>query len=623
MIRVRSLAVAVLFSLAAAAQSATFTVENTDNSGPGSLRQAIEDYNLEVGPDQIVFNIPTNGPHTIQPTAPLPEITDSGSIDGFTQGSMTPNPADDAIPNSNPIDQAINAVLKIEIDGSNAGLDASGLRILADDVTIRGLVINRFDEEGIFVMNAVDILVEGCFIGTSVDGLADLGNGRDGIRLSGVLDSRVGGSEPRMRNLLSGNSSDGVRLRDGSSENRVQGNFIGVDATGNAALGNVEKGVRISDATSNRIGGILAQERNILSGNNGHGLFFANGAVDNLAAGNYIGTNRTGTAAVPNLDDGVLIFGGSNNQLGNGEGATPGEGCSGGCNLISGNIQEGVVVGGGASEYRIRANYIGTDVTGTNPLPNNFNGIFIFDGASGTFVGGVEPALGNVIAFNGDKGVAIPVDADNGHTILGNSIHSNGGLGIDLNNNGVTNNDNGPPPDQDNGANNLQNFPVLTSATVQGGETHIEGSLRSLPNSDFRVECFSNAECDPTTNGEGRTSLGFHLVSTDPQGLAPIDVSLSVTVAGGDFITSTATLRDGPTSHSDTSEFSDCIEAIAEECPAILPDFDGSGRVNSIDLLQYLRDRTLPDPPFDLNCDNEITSVDLFQFSVGWYVEVR
>ena len=117
------------------ARGATFTVTNTNDAGPGSLRQAILDANASAGLDTIDFNIPGAGPHTIRPASDLPTITDSVIIDGYTQ------PA--AVPNSNPITTGSNAVLKIELDGTNAGDRANGLFITGGNSVVRGLVINR------------------------------------------------------------------------------------------------------------------------------------------------------------------------------------------------------------------------------------------------------------------------------------------------------------------------------------------------------------------------------------------------------------------------------------------------------------------------------------------------
>ena len=322
-----TLTIAVLLAPGPSANAVTFVVENTIDNGTGSLRQAIIDANTNPGEDFIAFNIPNNGPHTIAPQSALPEITDSVTLDGFTQGSQTANPADDAVPNSNPIDQPINTVLKIELDGSGAGFTAVGLMISAANTTVRGLAINRFGAEGIQIAGGRNVTIEGCFIGTSLDGLTDQGNGEDGINLLGAGDCRIGGSNPAQRNLISDNGGDGIDIEEFSSGNLVGGNFIGTDATGLAALGNTDKGVELDDTTGNTIGGTIPELRNLLSGNQGHGIGLQGEAIGNRVQGNYIGTDRNGTGALPNRDDGVLIFNASGNIFGGTEETSLTEGC--------------------------------------------------------------------------------------------------------------------------------------------------------------------------------------------------------------------------------------------------------------------------------------------------------
>ena len=123
-------------------QATTYTVNNTGNTGVGTLRQAITDANahansLNAGsaPDLISFSIPGNGPHTISPTTPLPNITEAIVIDGYTQGDSTSGTtADDALENTNAVGQGLNTVLTIEVAG--------GLGVSASNTTIRGLSIH-------------------------------------------------------------------------------------------------------------------------------------------------------------------------------------------------------------------------------------------------------------------------------------------------------------------------------------------------------------------------------------------------------------------------------------------------------------------------------------------------
>ena len=270
-----------------------------------------------------------------------------------------------------------------------------------------------------------------------------------------------------------------------------------------------------------------------------------------MVQGNFIGTDLTGTIAVPNLNVGVNVTGGATvGGLTSTPGTPPG-------NLISGNGIAGLVLFGATI---VNGNIIGADITGTQPVPNAA-GISIVD-VSGCTVGGTEAGAGNIVAFNGTlcdvhhAGVIVSGSDATGNRIEGNSIFSNGGLGINLKivfdgPCGITDNDN---CDTDIGPNNLQNYPVLTSATSSVGGTTIQGSLNSAPNTTFRIEFFDNHQCHPSGNGSGETFIGSTDVITDGNCNAPISVTFQVNVEVGHVITATATDPAG-----NTSEFSACV----------------------------------------------------------------
>jgi len=393
---------------------------------------------------------------------------------------------------------------------------------------------------GIFIYSsgAPGNLVQGNFIGTDVTGTVALGNSGTGVAVGGS-NNTIGGTIAGARNVISGNGSDGVSPGVG---NLIQGNFIGTDITGTIALGNGGDGV--ASGSGNTIGGMTAGARNVISGNQNNGIAMSgSGATGNLIQGNFIGTDVTGTVAIGNSNNGVLIQGPSNTV----GGATAGAG-----NVISGNGNSGVRIirfhGGGSV---VQGNLIGTDVTGMAPLGNGGDGISVH--SDNNMIGGATSDAANTIAFNAGDGVIVSSGTVN--AILSNSIFSNTGLGIDLSPDGVTPNDAG---DGDTGANNLQNFPVLTSAT--SGSTTIEGALNSTPNTEFRLEFFSNSACDPSGHGEGETFLGSTNMTTDGSGNASFAVTFPDTVTAGHFITATATDPDG-----NTSEFSQCVQVIALE----------------------------------------------------------
>ena len=255
------------------------------------------------------------------------------------------------------------------------------------------------------------------------------------------------------------------------------------------------------------------------------------GAGGNVVERNFIGTDVTGTQARPNRSDAVFIDNSPNNRIG---GTT-----SDARNLLSGNSRWGIVLSAaGTIGTAVQGNWIGTDLSGQLPLPNAAGGIFVQ--GSGSTIG--SGAGTNVIAFNGGPGVAVA--SGTGHRVTNNSIPSNGGLGIDLLNNGVTANDAG---DVDSGVNNLQNFPVLTA--LAGG--NVDVALNSTANTVFDIELYASPECDALGNGEGKVLAAFFQMTTNGSGNA---TATNVPVAPGVYITAIAT---GPA--GSTSEFSACV----------------------------------------------------------------
>jgi CSLREA domain-containing protein len=475
-----------------------------------------------VGSDTINFAIPGTGVHTIQPASPLPTITEPVILNGYSQPGSS----------KNTLANGDNAILLIEIDGTNAGPGADGFSIGTPGNTIQGFVINRF--------------------------VSTLGLGGGGFSVR-------------------------------ASNNTIAGNFIGVNASGTAAVGNGGSGVALSGSGNNTIGGTAPGARNVISSNSRGAIVLigtlGNLTTGNLIQGNFVGTNASGVAAIPN-DGGITITFSSGNTIG---GTAPGA-----RNLISGNFSHGIAIVNASSNNVVQGNLIGTDVTGTLPLPNgalslvtlsSFGGVFLSDGSFGASshnaIGGTTTGAGNIIAFNTGKGVTIgptqmfPMFPSLGNAILDNSIFSNSGLGIDLNDGGVTAND---TDDSDSGPNGLQNFPVITAVMPGVGFTTIQGTLNSTPNTSFLLQFFSNASCDPSGNGEGQTFLGTATPAnavTDGTGNATFTVTVPTVVTPGRVITSTATdvgppllvngtrpaaPRGVPTvSPGSTSEFSACF----------------------------------------------------------------
>ena len=224
-------------------------------------------------------------------------------------------------------------------------------------------------------------VIAGNFVGTDVTGTLALGNADTGISITNGLGNIIGGSSAADRNVSSGNAY-GVGIRSSAAGTLVQGNFIGADLTGTAALGNVYDGVLSdSEALLNVIGtdgdGINdVSEGNLISGNGRDGIQIVGSAGQFTIAGNFIGTDVAGTAALGNMGDGVLITGGSaNNVIG-----TNGDGVADTVerNVISGNGLHGVeIVNAGSDANMVAGNYIGTDITGMANRGNTYDGVVV------------------------------------------------------------------------------------------------------------------------------------------------------------------------------------------------------------------------------------------------------
>jgi titin len=384
--------------------------------------------------------------------------------------------------------------------------------------------------------------IEGNLIGTDVTGASSLGNRMGGVLISDASDNFIGGSSPGAGNLISGNGGSGIRLfrmTNTPGRTAIQGNRIGTDISGTSALGNSGRGIDLSATVGGLIGGITEGARNLISGNGSSGILLHDEARECLVQGNFAGTDITGALPLGNTFDGIFLENSPSNLVG---GATPGAG-----NLVSGNGNYGIhLLDSKASGNRIQGNMIGTDLSGALSIGNASAGIFI-KAATGNTLGGILPGEGNTIAFNLAGTVILSGTAN---PILSNSMFSNTGLGIDAGEDGVTAND---EIDSDTGANNSQNYPILTKA-VFTEELMIEGSLRSAKETDYLLQFFSSEECDGSGFGEGRAFIGSATTTTDSNGAAEFSVSFHFPLISPVYLTSTATDPEG-----NTSEFSECL----------------------------------------------------------------
>ena len=392
---------------------------------------------------------------------------------------------------------------------------------------------------------AVHNQILGNYIGLQGDGATPLGNDAIGVYIEvGPQYNSVGGVEPGAGNVISANGSDGIQLWGaGTESNNVEANFVGTDKTGTLVQGNGGSALSIiSGPQFNTVGGTVAAARNILSGSLGDGVYGYD-ASNNIIEGNYIGTDATGLRASSNAGEGLIFFDGSaSNQIVG--------------NVIAASGEDGIFLGDpGTTANLIQGNKIGTGADGVTPLGNALHGIIVDNGASGNVVGltlGGNGA-GNLIADNTNEGVIIYDTNSTGNTIRGNAILDNGRIGINLaggdeNSYGVTANHIGGDVA---GPNDLQNYPVLTSASVSGNSTVIAGTLNSDSNRSFLIDVYRNTNADPSGYGQGQVFAGTILLQTANSGDGSFSLSLPGAFAGQYFSATATDLATG-----DTSEFS-------------------------------------------------------------------
>lgn len=388
--------------------ASTYTVTNTSDGGAGSLRAAITSANGDPG-SMIDFNIPGTGPHYIQPGGfnPLPDITAPVTIDGYSQPGASR--ATDGPPEA-------PAVIMIVLDGSLVGNinTAQGLDFQAgsDGSYVTGLCVQNWAESGIRLNNCGTLsqhsTVEGCYLGTAVDGTASAKNFH-GIELQNSHYNVIGGTTAGARNIISGNAgNNGIAIANGSRFNRVVGNYVGTDATGTSPVPNAN-GVYFWSAHDNYVGGATPAERNVISGNTSAGVRIIGGGENNVD-GNYIGTDVTGTSAVSDVTHPAqpigISVGGDFAVIGASAG-----------NLISANGINGINLSSGAGGVIVN-NVIGLDAGG-NGLGNGADGVYIT--SSDNSLGQSEQ--GNVISGNGANGVYI--ENGSGNRLCGNRIGTN------------------------------------------------------------------------------------------------------------------------------------------------------------------------------------------------------
>ncbi len=439
-------------------------------------------------------------------------------------------------------------------NGGN-GIDINNSNNDTVQANILGIGINNMTPVG----NALDgILIQGSSANTQFGGVIPLGNiaaanGRNGVEISdsasgtvvfntfggeaafepytnlgnggdGVLVTSTGGGNIIRTNVLSNNRANGLELAGDATGVQVTEDIIGMNTSGTTPMPNGGNGVVIDGtAHGNSIGGFQQSiiPQNVISGNIGNGIAITGGAYDNVIFNSYIGVNVQAKDAAPNGGAGIYLGAGT-------YGDTIGGTAAGDLNVISGNLGNGVELMGGTTGNVITGDQIGTDATGTNPLPNGGSGVYIQD-ASGNTVGGASAGAGNVIAYNNGAGVFIAVGT--GNAVQGNSIHQNQGSGIVL----------------EPGANNDQPPPTLVLVKPRPRVTAIGGRLMAAPNSTYQIEFFATSPMARSNPAQGQTYLGSVTVTTNGRGMARFRFLPPVEPQGTVF-TATATSVGGDTS---------------------------------------------------------------------------
>lgn len=595
-----------------------------------------------------IFMIPGSGVHTINPLSGLDAIEDTQThLTGYTQQGSSQGPI-----NSRTITVEIegNAVTYDGVSILSSDVQVSGLSIHSFRKGIRsyknntnnnfiwgnyigtesdglttgnnssvGIELNNVNDSyigtnadnvndanegnlasdsygGIEIKSTSGVLVAGNYVGTDKNGTGDLGNTFIGIHIVnatgpnviGFDDDAISTNANHMRNVSSGNGTDGIRIS-GGDDQVIAGNYAGTDLTGTVSIPNGGYGVQMITNVDNLILGTDSdgdddiKERNIISGNNAGIRFISYGVGDgNRVSGNFIGTDVTGNTALPNSNNGIDISGDWTNLVigTNGDGVNDGvEG-----NVISGNDEDGIRLAD-TDGALIAGNNIGVGYNDTANVGNGKRGIFLDGDASSNVIGYSstlanqdELIVGNDIKYNDDAGIGLSGNGTQ-NRISRNQTDSNAGLGIDLDYDLVTPNDNG---DTDSGPNDLLNFPVLEGATIIGSDVVItgyapanseieffitDGGINPNPRpsqytkdfgegAEYLFTAFEGGATDSDASTGSYTDDGTGATSTKTQNKFIISVpAAGLNLVAGVQITATAT-----NSNNSTSEFSGWTE---------------------------------------------------------------
>ena len=408
------------------------------------------------------------------------------------------------------------------VDGSTIefNISGSGTRTIQPASALptisRTVFIDGFSQPSASATN-YRIEVAGTNAGTNANGLTMSGT-ESWVR--GLVINRFGGN--------------GIVLQGSGGKQVIEGNRIGTNGSGSSDSGNGKSGVLVSGAD-----GVILRG-NLISGNDGHGVEISGGADDAIIDRNIFGANAGGTSDLGNTGSGIHISNGDDAAISD--------------NVITGNDSHGVSLTGSSTYDNVVAeNHIGVNQNGAS-ISNSGSGVHIGLGARDNTI------EHNTIAHNTGDGVTVVSSSSTGNTVWENSIYSNGALGVDLNDDGVTANDTNDP---DSGPNNLQNYAVLTSAGLSSDAGSIGFNLYVTQGNRYTVDFYASDSCDGSGSGEGKEWVGYARVVPATSGDRHFVVHTfrgtlnQYDPPSGTFITATVTL-DGS-----TSEFSPCIQSTA------------------------------------------------------------
>lgn len=577
------------------------TVINTNDSGAGSLRNAITYANANTAEDAITFAIAGTGPHLITLASGLPAITDAGiSIDGTTQSGAA----------CGDLWAGTQHTIQIQIDGNGGAFDV--LDVNAANVSVRGLSLTgaAASNSGIRFNPASSASSLTCsYVGITPARVAR-SNGY-GVHNNGT-NITIGGAAGN-GNVISSNTTYGIRLNVGTTALNVEGNFIGMSPDGTTAMGNGSAGI------SNNIGssaGITISQirRNLISGNGNNAISFTNAnpvsgsAGDLVIAGNYIGLAMNGSTRRGNGGHGINMESGSVTG-----GVTIGGTSTGDRNVISGNASASNEINlVGVSNVSILGNYLGVDASG-NSIRGVASAVIYANGASGLTIGNGASSGRNIVGSNGSTGIEltngttvsvignrIGVGADGTSNvaqlhlgiaagdnvvaqitdniiansrnndgielssptaraaIMRNSIYGNAEDGIELDGSGSEEGPNANDAgDTDTGPNDNLNYPVINALNASGTTSLTYSFNLDVPAADYRIEFFRNTTPDANGYGEGETYLGYVDITHGGAGsqLFTGSATMLSTVSIGDIISATTTRKTGADSFDITSEF--------------------------------------------------------------------